>query len=119
MLRLEQLPRWLRVPVRAAFYALAVCLVVSLLPVWRVWDAHPSAVHADAHGLFWEEVGSALFGDWHSPGVHLVHNLEVMAAVAGLAFLVGVIGFWFGPRVKDKEDEPRRLRRTWEPRHSA
>jgi hypothetical protein len=38
-----------------------------------------------------------------------------MAAVGGLAFLVAGVAFWFGPRVKDKDDESRRLRvRLWE-----
>jgi hypothetical protein len=55
------------------------------------------------------------FGDKRRPGRYIVHNLMVMAAIGGLAFLVAGAAFWFGPRVKDKDDEPRRLRvRMWE-----
>ena len=114
MLRLEHLPCWLRVPVRSAFYALAVTIVFSLLPVWNTYDAK-STTPGMGRGPFWEEVGNALYGDHHRPGVYLVHNLEVMAAVAGLAFFVAAVAFRYGPRVQDKDDEPRRLRvRLWE-----
>jgi hypothetical protein len=118
LLRLEHLPRWLRVPVRAAFYAFAVAFVLSLLPVWNTYDGK-SATPGDGRGPFWEEIGNALYGDRHRPGVYAEQNLLVLAAILGLAFLVGLIGFEFGPRVKDKEDEPHRLRLPWEPRRSA
>jgi hypothetical protein len=118
MLRLEHLPRWLRVPIRGAFYAVAVTFVLSLLPVWNTYDAK-STTPGLGRGPLWEEVGNALYGDHHRPGVYAERNLLVLAAVLGLAFLVGLVGFWFGPRVKDKDDEPHRLRRPWEPRHAT
>jgi hypothetical protein len=115
VISLERLRRPLRVATRSAFYALVVCVVVSCLPVWNTWDAHAADPQSAYHQVFWVEPVNAIFGNCHGTGYYLRHNLAVMAAVAGLAFLVGLIGFRFGPKAKDTEDEPHRLRRLWEP----
>jgi hypothetical protein len=115
VIHLEPLPRWLRVAIRAALFAFVVCLIVSILPVWKTWDAHKAVVRADDRGVFWEEVAHATVGDKQQPGIFLKDNLKFMAIVAGLAFGTGFAAFWFGPRVKDGEDEPRKLRvRMWD-----
>ncbi len=113
---LEQYPRWLRDLTRAAFYSLAVCFVLSCLPVWNVWDDGTYNPAAGDRGIFWEEITNAVYGDKHRPGRYAGHNTIVIAAIGGVAFLVGFVGFRFGHKVKDGEDEPRRLRvRPWEP----
>lgn len=91
-------------------FALVVCLVVSFVPIWQTWDSHKSAVRIDDRGVFWEESTHALFGDRFQPGIYAVHNLRIMALIGILAYLVGGIAFWFGPRVKDKDDIPPRPR---------
>jgi hypothetical protein len=112
VIRLEPLPRWLRVAIRAAAFTLAACFVASLLPIWLIGNPNGSAKPVTDGGLFWQAVAAAATGDRFGPSQYMAinDNLVTMAVEACIALALGYAVFWFGSRGKAYDDEPRRLR---------